>query len=248
MGRLTKELAFRHKVPLTAILDDNSYIDINSELHWSRDTITDRQRLFIFYYICPANNSAYNNATKACIKAGYTPRNSDIQAAKLIGRADILSECRSIGGQLLGKLTRANIERELTAYIEAKRRRTKIVPTDYYTFERVVDEDGASHIVTLPKLPEELTPEQRAMIVDVEFLGNRGIVHYKLPNKIEAENELIKMWETLGGANTATTGYDIEATADIIRGNLSLKAKVIQTNSDLRHSIGMTGGDTQGED
>jgi hypothetical protein len=106
---------------------------------------------------------------------------------------------------------------------------------DFYNIEEVSPDKGAPFVNATVKTKDELSEEQLSLIEDVEFVGQRGIVHYKLPNKREAENEIIKVYKDLYGDDGKDNGdgMEIETTAEIIKGNLQVKTKVIKSNAEI---------------
>lgn len=214
-----------------AALDSDKYIDIQSDFSWVVQTLTDKQRLFIFYYTYPFDNSARGNGAKAARLAGYSKKQAKRIAVRLLQRSEVQQEVNAITAQIATKATKVNLEAAVIAYIADKIKRTNINPFDYYTFEERQDDNGYRYTVAIPKQPQDLTASQRAQVLDIEYVGAKGLLHYKLPNKQEVENEVIKLWRDLcGGINTDSDNFEVEATADIIKDRLTLKAKLIDAN------------------
>ena len=223
------------KDTLFVVLDDESCIDINSELTWNCSTLTDRQKIFIFFYAYPYRNNARGKGAESARRAGYSKATANVKAAELLRDKIIYKELNSIREQINNKITKVNLKSKISEIIDAKLRRLNVNAADFYNIEEISPDEGAPFVNATVKTKDELTEEQLALIEDVEFVGQRGIVHYKLPNKREAENEIIKVYKDLYGDDGKDNGdgMEIETTAEIIKGNLQVKTKVIKNNAEI---------------
>lgn len=228
----------RHNAPSLLAPVGEGFIDIAREFSW-KESLTDRQRLFVFYYLYPVDNDAYHIASRAVKKARFHG-DATVTAAKLLNKDNVRREIANIGAQVNKIIVKVSLNEHLSAFIAQKLKRLKVVALDFYNFQ-VKSCDDNTYVIATPKLPEELTPEQREMVLDVEFVGNRGILHYKLPNKIDVENELIRLIKDFAPKESGE-GYEVEATADIIKGQLQLKAKVMRSNLELSKLAGLDDG------
>lgn len=213
---------------------NDSYIDIEKEFDFS-ENLTAKQKLFVFYYIFPINNPCYKNASASARKAGYksTTSASCAETARCILKKDIIQkEISRLSQKITENLIKTGINESFPAIIASKTKRLYINPTDYYNFEQRETEEGNSYIVANAKPPEQLSPEQLEQILDVEFVGQKGIVHYRLPNKEDTENELVRLIKDFTPQNKDNE-FEVETTAQIIGQNLQLKTKVIKTNEEL---------------
>lgn len=219
----------KDRLPLIAYTDKDkqSCINLDSELKWTQN-LTDGQKLFVFYYC--NQSSLKRNATEAVRLAGYSEKTAKIQAAKFLQLPEIIAEIKNINAQLLKNLTKTNLESTVRAIIERKINRLNINPEDFYNIERKTTDDGFEYVNAMIKTPEELTDEQKALIEDVEFVGQRSIPHYKLPSKTQTENELLKIHKDLKDTEDNGNDFDIETTAEIIGEKLQVKTKVIKQN------------------
>lgn len=217
---------------LMIVLDDESYIDINKELTWTKK-LTNKQKAFIFYYLYPFKNNNRGKGAESARRAGYSKSSAIVQASQLLADKDIYEEIKNIREQISGNLIKLNLKTKLGEIIERKMQRLNIKPTDFYDIQSIDTESG-SYITADIKPKDELSEEQIDMIEDVEFVGQKGIAHYKLPNKREAENELLKILKDLFGEEKEDSdSMEVETTAEIIKGNLQLKTKVIKSNKEI---------------
>lgn len=225
-------------VPLTAEDGHGNYIDLDEEFAWRRN-LTDAQKLFVFHYCC--QSSLRKNAAEAARKAGYAEKTAKTKASQLVHNAEILAEIRNIGAQMLKRLTKVNLESAVKDIIDRKRRRLDVNPLDYYDIRECTTEDGFAYTHAKPKLPEDMTEDQKEHIVDVEFVGQRGLLHYRLADKVQAENELLKIWKDFAGTEDSGDGFDVESTAEIISGKVQLKTKVIRANRETAEMSDLAG-------
>jgi phage terminase small subunit len=220
---------------LFVVLDDETCVDINNELTWNCSTLTDRQKMFIFFYAYPYRNNARGKGAESARRAGYSKATANVKASELLRDKVIYKELNSIREQINNKITKVNLKSKIGEIIDAKLRRLNVKPSDFYNIKNVKPSEGAPFVNAEVKTKNELTEEQLDLIEDVEFVGQRGIVHYKLPNKREAENEIIKVYKDLFGDTEKdnSDGMEIETTAEIIKGNLQVKMKVIKNNAEI---------------
>ena len=216
-----------------AFLDNGTTLNLNEEIDWKDKTLSNKQKLFVFFYCYPFDNAVHGNGAGSARKAGFSEKTAKIKAATLLKDEKIISEIANFKGQISEKLTKINLKNEISNFIAAKIKRTKINVTDYYTTtERELD-DGETYTFATAKKIDELTDEQKAQILDVEFVGAKGILHYKLPNKAEAENELIKLYRDITSNDSDNNGFEVETTSEIIKGNLQVKTKVMKRNEEI---------------
>lgn len=254
MQAVRRKITRRHADCLIASLDGGKYVDIQSEFTWSVPNLTDRQRLFIFYYTYPFDNSARGNGAKAAKLAGYTKKQAQSKrvAVQVLQNPEIQREMSAFSLQITKISTKINLETAVNAFIADKIKRTSVNPLDYYTFEERESDTGYTYTVAIPKLPTNLTEAQKKQILDVEYVGAKGLLHYKLPDRIATENEVIKLWRDLGGgAENDKDAFEVETTAEIIKGNLTMKTRVMSANkalSDLSDMQGNTATERVEED
>ena len=142
----------------------------------------------------------------------------------------ILAEIKNITPQILKNTTKTDLQTVVMDIIKRKTTRLYINPEDFYNIERKTTDDGFEYVNAMIKTPEELTDEQKELIEDVEFVGQRSIPHYKIPSKTQTENELLKIYKDLKDTEDNGNDFDIETTAEIIGEKLQVKTKVIKQN------------------
>ncbi len=227
----TRKARQKEKIPLCAMVGDDNYIILDEEFSWSRN-LPDAQKLFVYYYAM--QSSLKKNGAEAARKAGYSEKTAKSQANQLLKNPKILQEIKNISTQITSNLTKLDLELTVKDIIERKKARLRVNPLDFYDFEKQTTENGYTFTSATPKLPEDLTPEQKSNIVDVEFVGQRGLLHFKVADAIQAENELLKIYKDfMYDKDEQKDGYEVETTAEIIKGNLQVKTKVIHKNAEI---------------
>ena len=105
-------------------------------------------------------------------------------------------------------------------------------PYDFYDIEKMVIGEGFEYTSATIKTPDQLTDEQKELIEDIEFVGQKSIPHYKLPSKIQTENELLKIYKDMKDNEEQGNDFDVETTAEIIGEKVQLKTKIIRANKE----------------
>lgn len=221
----------KEHLPLIAFTDTDkqTFINLDTEFKWTQ-SLTDGQRLFVFYYC--NQNSLKKNAAEAARLAGYSIKTAKIQATKYLQTPEILSEIKNINTQLLKNITKTNLESTVKAIIARKTARLNMNPLGLYDIEHKITEEGFEYTSVTIKTPENLTDEQKELIEDIEFVGQRSIPHYKLPSKTQTENELLKIFKDFKDNEETGNDFDIETTAEIIGEKVQLKTKIIRANKE----------------
>lgn len=219
----------KDRLPLIVFADKEkqTYINLDSEIKWTQK-LTDGQRLFVYYYC--NQNSVKKNAAEAVRLAGYSEKTANVQAVKFLRTPEILAEIKNVNSQLFRILTNTNLEDTVRGIIERKKRRLNMDAVGFYNIENRTTDDGFEYTSAMIKTPDQLTDEQKELIEDVEFVGQRSVPHYKLPSKIQTENELLKIYKDLKDSEKEDKDFDIETTAEIIGERLKLKTKLINSN------------------
>lgn len=221
----------KNNLPLIAFTDaqKQTCINLDSEFKWTQ-SLTDGQRLFVFYYC--NQSSLKKNAAEAARLAGYSSKTANVQAKQLLMSPQILAEIKNINSQLLKNLTKLNLESTVKDIISKKVARLQINVLDFYTVEQNTTEDGHTYTNVCIKTPDQLTDEQKDLIENIEFVGQRSVPYYKLPSKVQTENELLKIYKDFKDNGEQGNDFDVETTAEIIGEKVQLKTKIIRANKE----------------
>jgi len=207
-------------------LEDGSVIDLDS-FDYGDVKLTQKEKLFILWYTYPAS-SAYHDSAKSARKAGYSQKNARMSGYNLRHNPKIAP----LIAQFDKDVVKTGIEDAYHRIIQRKIARSEFQGLDFYNIENHIAENGKIHTSVTIKKPEELTEEQKLCIDGVEFVGQRSIPNYKLPNRTAEENKLIELYEKINGEGNKE-GFEVETTAEIIKGNLQVKTKIVKANSEI---------------
>ena len=219
-----KQRKSKAKETFSVTLEDGSVIDLDS-FDYGETKLTQKEKLFILWYTYPASSS-YHDSAKSARKAGYSQKNARMSGYNLRHNPKIAP----LIAQFDKDVVKTGIEDAYHRIIQRKIARSEFQGLDFYNIENYIAENGKIHTSVTIKKPEELTEEQKLCIDGVEFVGQRSIPNYKLPNRTADENKLIELYEKINGEGNKE-GYEVETTAEIIKGNLQVKTKIVKANS-----------------
>lgn len=223
----------RTRKPATSFsvtLDDGSVIDLDSFNFGEGEdvTLTKREKLFLFWYTYPAS-STYHDKTKSARKAGYAKIRSSqtgYELAKSTKLAPIIAKIEN-------ETVKTGVEDAFHRIIKRKIARAEFDGLSFYNIREYTDREGNPYTRVSVKKPEELTEEQRLCIDGIDFVGNMSIPNFRLPNRTTEENKIIELYKDLTGEKKNGDEFEVETTAEIIKGNLQVKTKVIKKNEEL---------------
>ncbi|GHU22205.1 hypothetical protein FACS1894172_15200 [Spirochaetia bacterium] len=167
--------------------------------------LTAKEVRFIFWYTYPGSDAFMNN-TKAALKAGYKALSATDIGSKMV---KILKKPIQVA---LNNRSKANLETEYYKILEMKKRRVHFDIGDF-----VIEHNQFKDIA-------ELTPEQRELVDGIDYKGKDGIPALILPNREREMRDIIEMYQKITGAlGDTNSGYDVEATSELIKGKLQMK-------------------------
>jgi len=222
MGKIKAPKAGRDK---EFSLPDNAAVDFSC-FDWGDEKITDRQKLFVFWFSLPFQE-AYHCGVKAARKAGYTAKSALVNAYK-IRRDPKISKLIKQFEETIGKV---NIVDTAQRWLQEKITRGDYDVKDYYETVEYKTATGKTQRELRLKDIDALTPEQRLCIDGIDVKGMQGTMVYSLPDREKIRDSLINfMQKAQGGDNDE---YDVEAVAEIIKANIQVKSKVINRNREI---------------
>ena len=221
-----KQRKSKAKETFSVTLEDGSVIDLDS-FDYGETKLTQKEKLFILWYTYPASSS-YHDSAKSARKAGYSQKNARMSGYNLRHNPKIAP----LIAQFDKDVVKTGIEDAYHRIIQRKIARSEFQGLDFYNIENHIAENGKIHTTVTIKKPEELTEEQKLCIDGVEIVGQRSIPNYKIPNRTAEENKLIELYEKINGEGNKE-GYEVETTAEIIKGNLQVKTRVVKANSEI---------------
>ncbi|MGI5075984.1 hypothetical protein E4N71_11270 [Treponema vincentii] len=214
------------KDTFSVTLEDGSVIDLDS-FDYGETKLTQKEKLFILWYTYPQSNS-YHDSAKSARKAGYSQKNARMSGYNLRRNPKIASLIAKFDKDVV----KTGIEEAYHRIIQRKIARSEFKGLDFYDIENCKTENGKRYTSVTIKEPEKLTEEQKLCIDGIEFIGQHSIPNYKLPNRTAEENKLIELYDKINGEGKKE-GYEVETTAEIIKGNLQVKTKIVRANSEI---------------
>jgi phage terminase small subunit len=213
-------------------LPEHGIIDFSS-LSLERD-LTEREQRFIFYYTFPGEY--FMNQTKAAAKAGY--RDSRRQGYQLRKNSVISSAVQ----QMLSSHVSINLEELYQKAMDMLDQRAFFNLADYTKQKTItikVGKDDYKDIkVEVFKDLSELTPEQLKAVDGLDYKGSNGEKRVLvMADRGKTLSDIINMRNKINGLNDEND-FDVEATADIIKGQLSVKVTARKNKEELSRSAG----------
>jgi len=207
-------------------LPDNAVIDLTA-YDWGEEKLTDIQKYFIVWFTTPGTK-CYHRVMTAALKAGYAYKTAQATAYKFRNDPRIDRLIR----QFDEKIGRVNIVDTVQRWIQEKTIRGDYDVKDYYeTVDQENTRTGETRRVLRLKDIGELTPEQRLCIDGIDVKGMQGTMIYSLPEREKIRDSLINIMQKSQGGDS--DDYDIETVAEIIKGNIQVKMKVITKNREI---------------
>lgn len=201
-------------------------IDLES-FNWGEDCkLTERQKLFIIWFTCPGKT--YHNAMQAALKAGYTKNTALVESARMRRIPQIAAFIKKFDGMYV----RESVDDFFHNALQTKIIRASFDIKDFYKRKTYTDKDGNEHEYIGIKEPSDLTPEQRKCIDGIK-INNNGSPSYEFADRTHETEFLMKLKREMDGAGKDDDSFQVETTAEIIKGNLQVKTTVIKANAEI---------------
>ncbi|MGL4981691.1 MAG: hypothetical protein ACRC4W_02325 [Treponemataceae bacterium] len=210
----------------SVILDDKSVIDLES-YDWGKEKLNNMQKLFIFWYTYPGGD-CYHKLARAARKAGYSDKTASQKSYDFLKNEAISKKIKEFDDSYV----KTGISDAYHRIIKRKIARVDFNTTDFYNFNEFIDDNGNKKVFVSIKKPDELEEYQKICIDAIDFQGQNSIPNYKLPNRKQEEDTIIDLYDKINGIKNSDD-YDVESTAEIIKGKLSLTTKIIKKNEKI---------------
>lgn len=208
-------------------------VDINDgSIDWG-DVKKPLCRLFCYYYTLN-NSPSFHNAAESYRKCGKKfKKNSDFAKNALSFRKN-----NPEIDVFIKNYEENQIKSDISNAADAIRR-MKIIqatynPKDLFESVDIDTEKGSfttSQIKNLEDIPDELAI---ACIENIDFKGGVGKPVFVLASKSKAQDDILKMDEKQRLADSASTdGYNVQTTAEIIKGKMTVQTTIIAGNQEL---------------
>jgi hypothetical protein len=131
-----------------------------------------------------------------------------------------------------------DLEEEYHKIIELKKRRIHYDIGDYVQKKNkqipLGGKEGGFIEIDVEDLKdlEDLTPEQRQVIEGIDYKGPQAVKVYQFADRERAMADIINIYKKINGA-VDESAFDVELTAEIIKGNLSVKVAARKKKEDV---------------
>lgn len=190
-------------------------------------------RLFCYYYTLN-NSPSFHNAAESYRKCGKKfKKNSDFTK-----NAHILRKRHPEIDEFIKNYSEKQIKVDISNAADAIRR-MKILQATYDPkefFESIeIDSEKGVYTTLQPKSIEEIPDELAiACIENIDFKGGVGKPVFVLASKTKAQDDILKMDEKQKLAESSgSDGYNVQTTAEIIKGKMTVQTTIISGNQDL---------------
>jgi hypothetical protein len=212
-------------------MPDGSVLD-TSTLDVGETKITEKEMRFVFFYTFPGTD-AFQCQAKAAARAGY--KNTFRIGYQLRHKPSVAAAIKYV----LDNKIKIDLEEEYNKILEMKKHRIHYDIGEYVkkaqrTIKLGKGEDAEAITVDVEDLKdlEELTTEQRQVIDGIDYKGVQGIKIYTFADRDKAMADIIALYNKINGA-TDDNEFDVEMTAEIIKGNLAVKVAARKKKQDI---------------
>ncbi len=214
------------------VSDSGSILD-TSTLDIGENTATEKEKRFIFFYTYPGTD-AFQVQAKAAARAGY--KDAHRTGYSLRKKENVAAAIKYI----MDTKVKIDLEEEYHKILEMKKRRIHYDIGEYVKkttkIIRVGKGDDAQEyeeIVEVFKEMDELTPEQREVIDGMDYKGQQANVKVlNFADRDKAMADILTIHNKINGGTDAD-GFDVELTAEIIKGNLAVKIGTRKKKQDM---------------
>ena len=199
------------------------------------DNFTLKEKKFIFFYTMPGPD--FMNQTRAAIKAGYSKKIARMYGYEVRRKADVDTAIKNVLNSMVSISLEEKYQKavnmldsrafyNLSEYMKQKTITIKVGKDEYEDIEIEVFKDLS-----------ELTPEQLQAVDGIDYRGVNGARVLVMADRMKTLADIVNMRNKMNGLND-DNDFDIEATADIIKGQLSVKITARKNKEELSRSAG----------
>jgi len=194
---------------------------------------TPKEKKFIYYYTMPGPD--FMNQARAAVKAGYGKDSAYKEGYRVRHRADVDAAIKNI----LNSRVAVGIEEVYQKALGLYDSRALFNLADYTKQKTITIKIGKDEYKDIEvecfKDLSELSPEQLKAVDGIDYRGVNGTRVLVMADRAKVLTDIINMRNKINGLSD-NNDFDIEATADIIKGQLSLKLSARKTKEDLSQS------------
>ena len=197
------------------------------------DSFTPKEKKFIFYYTMPGPD--FMHQAKAAAKAGYSRKNAFMIGYLVRRKPDVDAAIKNI----LNSRVSVDIEEQYQEALNILRNRAFFNLADYTKRKTITIKIGKDDYQDIEveafKDLAELTPEQLKAVDGIDYRGVNGSRVLVMADRMKTLVDVINIRNKINGL-TDNNDFDVEATADIIKGQLSLKLTARRSKEELSRS------------
>jgi hypothetical protein len=212
-------------------MPDGSILD-TATLDVGPNKITEKETRFVFFYTFPGTD-AFQCMARAAARAGY--KNAAMLGYQLRHKPSVVAAIKYV----MDSKVKIDLQEEYHKILELKKRRVHYDIGEYVkkvqkTIQVGKGEGAETITIEVEDLKdiEELTREQRQAIDGIDYKGMQGIRVYTFADRDRAMNDLLTLYNKVNGA-TDDNAFDVEMTAEIIKGNLAVKVGARKKKEDI---------------
>lgn len=177
---------------------------------WGESRLTEKQRLFVFYFTWPGQDG-FHCASRAARNAGYTEKTADVYSCKILRNPAIQKLIQKFESE-----AKASVHNAAQRFIQEKITRADYDIADFYNITDYVNEKTgeASKRFDIKDL-QDLTREQRLCIDSIDAKGQKSTPVYVMADRQKERDSIIaldRIWNGAGGG----AGQDLEEIREVI--------------------------------
>jgi hypothetical protein len=212
-------------------LPDGSILDL-STLPIGDIKLTPKEARFVFWYTYPGSE-AFQNQTKSAAMAGYKREFAYASGYTLRNKENVAAAIKRI----MDTKVKADLEEQYHKILELKKRRAFFDIGEYIEQKNKtipINKEGDTTTIVIEGIKDllNLTPEQRMVIDGIDYKGPQAVKVYLFADRERAMTDLINLYQKINGP-VDENAYDFEATAEIIKEQLSLKITARKKKDEL---------------
>jgi hypothetical protein len=201
------------------VMPDGAILD-TSTLDMGGIKLNENEKKFVFFYTFPGTD-AFQCMSRAAKRVGYAQPGT--AGYSLRRKENVAAAIKYV----LDKKVKIDLEEQYNKIIELKKLRINYDIGEYVkkvnrTIGVTKEGEKIQVLAEDVKDLEELTPEQRMVIDSIDYKSNQGIRVYNFADRDKAMTDVLTMYNRANG-NSDENDFDVEMTAEIIKGNLSVK-------------------------
>lgn len=198
--------------------------------------VKDERAILFCYFYTLYGAPSYHNAAESYKKTGVKCKNSQSLAMTAYTFRKKHPEIDEFISEFEEKHIKTYLKEAKNAILQMKLQQAMMNPKKFLQNKVRTTEDGTEYTYLDQKDIDDISDEDAITYIrKIDMKGNQGKVFYELFDKATVQNEIIALADK-ENAGEESDGMEIETTAEIIKGNLQVKTKIIQNNQKISDS------------